>query len=376
MSKILLTITHTGGITPHVAEIKDRLIRDHPECRFVVHMPRMIPYENAMNHAAAMMRSDATITHWLHMDHDNPLLRDPIPLIGKADFIGFPTPMWRPRAGAATALNVGMRGECDPDVDGMTGLQEVGAIGSGAFLMSRKVVEKINMPFVRLVDEFGRVQIGADVGMCRKIHEAGMKVYAHFDYPCDHIKDHIPLLNLYIRERWSVVRPPVVVVGTGRCGTSTVARFLASCGVDMGDVDEQHCECRTIKAINQARIDTRGIGEWANALYFQGWIRGRSGEPWGFKDPRTAEFIDEYVRLFPGATYVWCTRKRENVIESLMRNYGFGRELAESCHDRRLVNVEAAMTHQKHVALPFESIVDGTFEGALCRVLDLEVQAA
>jgi hypothetical protein len=363
MSKILLTVTHQGGITPHVCEIRDRLIAEHPEIQFVILTPRMVPYENAMNHSAAMMRSDASIGHWLHMDHDNPLLRDPIPLLGEAEFIGFPTPMWRLRAGSLTCLNIGMYGEFSPDVDNWTGMKEVGAIGSGSFLMARSVVEKIKHPFERLVDEFGRVQIGADVSMCRKIHAAGIKTYAHFDYPCDHIKDHISLFHLYVRERWGKVRPPVIVVGTGRSGTSTVAKHIASTGVYMGEVDKQHGECQVIKRINDARICGNGPAEWTQAVYFQGWIRGRN-QDWGFKDPRVADFMSEYVQIFPNATFIRCIRDRSQVIESLQRNYGFSKEMASEFHDRRTANMDESLPAGT-IELPFASIIEGSFRKLL-----------
>jgi hypothetical protein len=73
-------------------------------------------------------------------------------------------------------------------------LQEVDAIGSGCFLVSRRVMLalKDKQPFMRTWNKDGLVEVGGDYSFCRKVKEAGFKIWAHYDYTCDHFNE-LPL---------------------------------------------------------------------------------------------------------------------------------------------------------------------------------------
>ena len=76
------------------------------------------------------------------------------------------------------------------------GLREVDAIGTGCIVIKRNVLEVIKAPFNRKWDEDGIAILGLDFNFCQKAKEKGFKIWAHWDYMCDH-KIQIGLLNIY-----------------------------------------------------------------------------------------------------------------------------------------------------------------------------------
>lgn len=70
--------------------------------------------------------------------------------------------------------------------DKWTGLIEVDAIGTGAMIMSRKVLEAIPYPFRNEYDKTGEKQIGLDLNFCLRAKKLGFQVFCHTDYWCSH----------------------------------------------------------------------------------------------------------------------------------------------------------------------------------------------
>lgn len=128
--------------------------------------------------------------------------------------------------------------------------------------------------------------------------------------------------------------PPVIVTGTGRSGTTTVARLLhEELGVAMApssnlfgrggpgseaggtyeDVEvrrihiEMHRGELTLPQMREEMLELAGV---------------RSGHPWGWKDPRAAHVLGLHLQWFPGAVVVWCQRHVGDVAGSIHRWYG------------------------------------------------------
>ncbi len=78
-----------------------------------------------------------------------------------------------------------------PYCEDMKGLKEVDAIGSGCFLVARRVISKLRdqQPFMRQWNQDGTVEVGGDYSFCQKVKKAGFKVWAHFSYPCHHFNE-------------------------------------------------------------------------------------------------------------------------------------------------------------------------------------------
>jgi len=126
--------------------------------------------------------------YWLNIDSDNPPVNNPLDLIEyDLDIIGLPTPVWNDQGTPPIYFNA-----MDWHGDGWLphrdteGLQEVDAVGTGCILISRKTLLLMSKPFERTTDPAGIVEFGPDFNFCRKARAMNFKVWAHFDYPCQH----------------------------------------------------------------------------------------------------------------------------------------------------------------------------------------------
>ncbi|MCZ6654850.1 MAG: hypothetical protein O7D91_17715 [Planctomycetota bacterium] len=123
---------------------------------------------------------------------------------------------------------------------------------------------------------------------------------------------------------------PIIVVGTGRCGMSTVASMLVELGVNMGagftsdaSNPQGSFEDALIRDVNRERAEGGHVVCWQGAMQYIGDERSGSGVPWGWKDPRNADFMEDIAKLCPKATYIRCTRDREETLKSFLRWYGW-----------------------------------------------------
>lgn len=80
------------------------------------------------------------------------------------------------------------------------GLIEVDAVGTGAIILSRKVLEAVPYPFKNIYDKTGEKQIGLDLNFCREAKLKGFKVFCHTDYLSSH-HTRMDLKTIYLTMR-------------------------------------------------------------------------------------------------------------------------------------------------------------------------------
>lgn len=150
---------------------------------------------------------------WLSIDDDNPPQNNPLDLIDlDLDLVGLPTPVWHSAVpgdrpwyfNALDAVGDGWKPH-----ESCEGLQEVDAIGSGCFIVSRRVMLALRdqQPFMRQWRSDGTVEVGCDYSFCRKVKAAGFRIWAHFDYLCEHFNE-LPLLEV-IHRFGQIISSPV-----------------------------------------------------------------------------------------------------------------------------------------------------------------------
>jgi len=66
----------------------------------------------------------------------------------------------------------------------------VDAVGTGAILIKRKVLEKVRAPFIDVFDDDGIRKLGQDLNFCKRASEAGFKIFCAPRMICDHVKEH------------------------------------------------------------------------------------------------------------------------------------------------------------------------------------------
>jgi hypothetical protein len=156
--------------------------------------PTHSPYVNNLHHCMNDFLNSGE-NYWLSMDTDNPPTNNPLDLVEMdLDLIGFPTPVWHnsvpgDRPWYFNALDV--KGDGYIPHEPCKGLQEVDAIGSGCFLVSRRVILELKdqQPFMRTWNRNGTVEVGGDYSFCRKVKAAGFHIWTHYDYICHHFNE-------------------------------------------------------------------------------------------------------------------------------------------------------------------------------------------
>ena len=150
-------------------------------------------------------------------------------------------------------------------------------------------------------------------------------------------------------------RPPVIIIGAHRSGTTATARALRLLGLQLGESLDSHDEPREMQRLHETFLRELGAawynpapflaflatseGRPACAKYlrdrvkrdlsifgygkgFNAWRHRRRlprGVPWGWKEPRTTLFTSCWLRVFPEARFVHVVRNPLAVASSIQR---------------------------------------------------------
>tara|TARA_Y100000310_G_C20698933_1_gene827872 strand:- start:3192 stop:3836 length:645 start_codon:yes stop_codon:yes gene_type:complete len=162
-------------------------------------MPSHKPFENNLHH----IRNDfikSTCDYWLTIDADNPPSQNPLDLVElDKDIMGFPTPIIhfdRKSLGDQpvywNAYDYVKHADSYRPHTPFEGLQKVDAVGTGCVLFARRVFENKELQkgaFNRKLNPDGTVYKGNDISFCERAREQGFEIFAHYDYPCDHMNE-------------------------------------------------------------------------------------------------------------------------------------------------------------------------------------------
>lgn len=196
MVSVFLTIPNLHWIHKKVAVRVIQIMSDG-RCSVRCHFPTYRPYENNLHHCVKDFLESGR-DFWLSIDADNPPRNNPLELVElDKDIIGLPTPVWH-----FIGDKVGERPiyynayDYDEDADAyrehrpFEGLQRVDAIGTGCFLIARRVFEDHpelqKGAFFRKHHADGTVHKGNDMSFCERAKSCGCVIWCHYDYPCDH----------------------------------------------------------------------------------------------------------------------------------------------------------------------------------------------
>ena len=149
-------------------------------------------------------------------------------------------------------------------------------------------------------------------------------------------------------------RPPVIVIGAHRSGTSATVGALESLGLQIGQHLDSHREPRMLQKLHEEYLQRIGAA-WHKPQPFLQWIasphgkqdclsylrtnverhvpaifgynrnpkgiwlrmRMKFGAPWGWKEPRTTLFIPMWLEIFPNARVLHVARDPLAAAESI-----------------------------------------------------------
>lgn len=194
--KVLLSIPNSNGwIHKHVMMAAVGLLKDRRH-QVTLIMPTHSPYENNLHKIVIdFMKGD--FDYWISMDADNPPMKNPLDLlVQELDILGLPTPVYHhdgkkpgERPVYHNVYDFVSEEEGYKEHLPKEGLQEVDAIGTGCFMISRRVFENPEMrkaPFQRIWNEDGTVDKGNDISFCERAKKQGFRIFCNYDYPCRH----------------------------------------------------------------------------------------------------------------------------------------------------------------------------------------------
>ncbi|MCP4257962.1 MAG: hypothetical protein GY774_10605 [Planctomycetes bacterium] len=198
MKKVLITVPNKGWVHKLVSLATNKLLSDRRYDSNLIY-PTHSPFENNLHHIINDFIA-GDYSYWLSIDADNPPMNNPLDLIElDKDIIGLPTPVWHfsgkipgERPWYENVYKYVPEADAYKEWSIKQGCQEVDAIGTGCFIISRRVFDHSDMrkgAFTRKLNPDGTVDRGNDISFCERAKEAGFKIFAHFDYRCQHFNE-------------------------------------------------------------------------------------------------------------------------------------------------------------------------------------------
>lgn len=212
--KVLISVPNHYSIHSSMMPILFEMAKDK-RADTALYFPVLAPYVNNLHHIVKMAINEE-FDYWINIDSDNTPFQSPVDLIFQdKDIVGCPTPVWKTTMGHKEYTdpihyNVYMEDgeeyipwmpELDEDRK-MRGMHRVDAVGTGCIVIARRVLLKIQAPFMREWNEDGTQKMGNDMMFCKRAKEAGFEVWANFSYPCSHFSE----VNLFEVAAWGFSR--------------------------------------------------------------------------------------------------------------------------------------------------------------------------
>ena len=206
MTKVYVAILNQGAIHTGLADFLVKLFLS--EGRGVAYdLNLTFPSKKPASHNRNQIVKDFLATdadYLLMIDADIVPTRNPLDLAAlDLDVVAAPCPQWNSGDIYWVVMDKVPGGYRAAPPERRNGLREADAVGTGCILIARRGLEGVKAPFMRRWDEDGLAVLGHDFFFCEKAREAGFKVWAHWDYPCDHFKEGgviqtLELVNKYV----------------------------------------------------------------------------------------------------------------------------------------------------------------------------------
>ena len=170
---------------------------------------------------------------------------------------------------------------------------------------------------------------------------------------------------------------PVIVTGTGRCGSSFVAGILHNdLNISMGLKFEKPSINNPNGYYEDVEIKRNNDDFLKNYKTFLGWatnikkimtMRVSRDIPWGFKDPRIADLFGLYLAMFDAPKIIWCIRDKDLVLKSLIEKYQYTQTQAIMQYKSRMQVIGRLLRERDHLQIHFTK--EGTKKEDVIRLI-------
>lgn len=197
--KVLIAVLNEGHMRVELASRILKWLQNVPPgiVEAQIYYPNHRPIQDNRNRIAKRVKEEGDWDYVLMLDDDVVPQRNPLELaLLDKDVIGLPCQVYNLRRNRANPVYWNVmdwhpeRGYWTPkDLNGYGDLLECDAVGAGAMLIHRRVLEHLDMraPFNRVFDVDGLAVRGLDYEFCRRAREAGFEIWTHLDYYCYHL---------------------------------------------------------------------------------------------------------------------------------------------------------------------------------------------
>jgi len=182
MKSVQIITPTRADIRMELAQFREYLAARERRYRIQLGYSDAQPIANNRNRIVRKMLADGA-DYLLMIDSDTVPMFNPLDYIERdLDVLGFPYPTWR--ANDENPIH------WFPSPPSDVGLIEVEEVGGGCLLIARRVFEHTMMqgPFLDFWDEEGLRAEPEDLSFCRRVREAGFRVWCAMDRPLAHFK--------------------------------------------------------------------------------------------------------------------------------------------------------------------------------------------
>ena len=187
--QIQISILNQGWLRTELTALLLKILSINIIYDVYIEYPRLKPIQHNRNDI--VKRFLQTNRDFLLMiDSDIVPTKNPLDLVQyNKDVIGLPCPTWKENEVTWLVMDKVEGGWQMSSKLNNKGLVEVDAVGSGAILIKRKVLENIKEPFSVLWDKDGLMDTGLDILFCEKAKKKDFSIYFHSEYTCSHFMD-------------------------------------------------------------------------------------------------------------------------------------------------------------------------------------------
>ena len=178
----------------------------------------------------------------------------------------------------------------------------------------------------------------------------------------------------------------VVILTSGRTGSSAVAGVFYHLGVDMGKwrIKDNNWRLKTFNPRGQFEdslftgfsrdyLSARGGGwtkPWVEKLNqpteselerFEQIVEGRSKKSslWGWKNPRTVLYIESFIHLLPNPIFIHSARGRDATIASIQRRHPrISWKKCEKIYDFYIARINEFKSRHKLLTIRYETLTE------------------